>query len=155
MIGLILGGLIILDMATVDNLTMTATIEDYLESILVISEKKGFAPVTEIANFLKVSKASVTEMLSKLKKHKLVLYEKYGTITLTEQGKKIAEKVKDRHEIWKTFLTLIGVKSEIANIDCCLLEHNLSKETISNLKKFTLFLKDKKQSDILKRYEEF
>lgn len=144
-----------MNITTVNKLTMTATIEDYLESILVISEKKGFAQVTEIANFLKVSKASVTEMVSKLKKHKLVHYEKYGTITLTEQGKEIAEKVKDRHEIWKTFLLLIGVNTEIANIDCCLLEHNLSKETVSNLKKFIVFLKDEKQSDVLERYEKF
>ncbi|MHA1557426.1 MAG: metal-dependent transcriptional regulator [Candidatus Heimdallarchaeota archaeon] len=140
---------------TVDKLTITATIEDYLESILFISEEKGFAQVTEIADFLKVSKASVTEMVSKLKKHKLVQYEKYGTITLTEEGNEIAEKVKKRHEIWKTFLTLIGVKSEIANIDCCLLEHNLSKETITNLERFIVFLKDEKQRDVLERYKNF
>ncbi len=140
---------------TVNKLIITATIEDYLESILVISEKKGFAQVTEIAHFLKVSKASVTEMVSKLKKHKLVHYEKYGTITLTEQGEEIAIKVKDRHEIWKTFLIIIGVNSEIANIDCCILEHNLSKETVSSLRNFIDFLKDEKQSDILERYEKF
>ena len=140
---------------TVDKLNITATIEDYLESILFISEDKGFAQVTEIANFLKVSKASVTEMVSKLKKHKLVQYEKYGTITLTEEGNEIAEKVKNRHEIWKTFLTLIGVESEIANIDCCLLEHNLSKETVENLERFIVFLKDEKQRDVLERYKKF
>ncbi len=140
---------------TVDKLTITSTIEDYLESILFISEEKGFAQVTEIANFLKVSKASVTEMVSKLKKHKLVQYEKYGTITLTDEGNKIAEIVKSRHEIWKTFLTLIGVDSEIANIDCCLLEHNLSKETVSNLEKFIVFLKDEKQKDVLERYKKY
>ena len=94
-------------------------------------------------------------MVSKLKKHKLVQYEKYGTITLTDEGNKIAEKVKSRHEIWKTFLTLIGVDSEIANIDCCLLEHNLSKETVSNLEKFIVFLKDEKQKDVLERYKKY
>ena len=145
----------VLNETTMGKLTLTATIEDYLESILFIGEEKGFAQVTEIANFLKVSKASVTEMVSKLKKHKLVHYEKYGTITLTVQGKKIAEKVKDRHETWKTLLLLIGVDSEIANIDCCILEHNLSKETVKCLNKFVLFLEDEKQSDVLERYEKY
>ena len=141
---------------TSDNkLNITSTIEDYLESILFISESKGYAQVTEIAKFLKISKASVTEMVSKLRDHDLVNYERYGTITLTPQGLVIAKKVKDRHEIWKEFLELIGVDSKIADIDCCLMEHNLSKETIAHLKKFVQFINEPNQKDILERFEEF
>ena len=138
-----------------NKLTLTSTIEDYLESILFISEKKGYAQVTEIARFLKISKASVTEMISKLKSHNLVNYEKYGTITLTSVGMIIARRVKDRNEIWKTFLELIGVNPEVADVDCCLMEHNLSKETITKLKEFINFIKSEDQKDILERYNDF
>ena len=92
-----------------DELAITATIEDYLERILLLSENDGHAHVTELANLLGISKASVTEMITKLKTNGFVNFEKYGTITLTEKGRKIAVKVKERHDILKSFLVLIGV----------------------------------------------
>lgn len=140
---------------TKSNFTLTATIEDYLESIFVFSEKKGYAHVTEIAKNLGISKASVTEMIIKLKSYKLVNYERYSTITLTPDGLKIAKEIKERHEILKQFLKLIGVNEEIANRDCCLMEHNLSKETVEKIKLFLQFLQEENQKDILKRFNEF
>ncbi len=134
---------------------VTSTIEDYLESVLFLCEEKGFAKVTEIANDLNISKASVTEMLSKLKNQGFVNFEKYGTITLTKKGKTIALKIKDRHVLLESFLSLIGVKQEIASKDCCVMEHDLSKETINRLKDFYSFLEKPEQKDILERYSEF
>ena len=71
---------------------ITSTIEDYLETILVLSEKKDYAKVTEIAEFHNISKASVTEMIAKLKKMGFVNSEKYGTISLTPKGKQMLSK---------------------------------------------------------------
>lgn len=142
-------------MKTDSVLTITSTIEDYLESILVLSENKGFAQVTEIAKSLGVSKASVTEMIIKLKSNNLVYYEKYSTITLTEEGSKIALDVKERHEMINQFLKLIGVNEEDANYDCCIMEHDLSKDTVEKIKLFTKFLQENNQEDILKRFNEF
>ena len=140
---------------TKSNFTLTATIEDYLESILISSEKKGYAQVTEIAKALGVSKASVTEMVIKLKSYNLVNYEKYSTITLTSEGEKIAKEIKERHEILRQFLKLIGVNEEDANRDCCLVEHNLSKETVEKIKSFTKFLQENNQKDILERFSKY
>ncbi len=138
-----------------DEMAITATVEDYLERILLLSEDDGHAHVTEIANLLGISKASVTEMIAKLKSNGYVDYEKYGTITLTEKGRKLAVKVKERHDILKSFLILIGVNEENASNDCCVMEHNLSIETIDKLKVFIEFLQEKKQEDIFERLSEY
>jgi len=138
-----------------DEMVITATIEDYLERILLLSEEEGHARVTEMAKLLGISKASVTEMIAKLKSNGFVDFEKYGTITLTEKGRKIAIKVKERHDILKSFLVLIGVNEENSNKDCCVMEHNLSKETTDKLKVFIEFLQEKKQEDIFERLSEY
>ena len=135
--------------------TVSSTIEDYLERILLLSQKDGHAHVTEIADLLGINKASVTEMVSKLKANGFVEYEKYGPITLTEKGRKIAIKVKERHDVLRAFLILIGVNEENASKDCCVMEHNLSKETVDKLKLFIKFLKDKNQKDIFVRLSEY
>jgi len=139
----------------VESSVITSTIEDYLESILFISEEKGVAQVTEIAKRLSISKASVTEMISKLKKLGFVHYEKYGTITLTKAGLEIATHIKTRHELLESFLTLIGVGHENASKDCCVMEHNLSKETVEKLNDFYEFLADNNQADILERFVKY
>ena len=138
-----------------DEMAITATIEDYLERILILSEEDGHARVTEIAKLLGISKASVTEMIAKLKLNGFVDFEKYGTITLTEKGRKVAIEVKERHDILKSFLVLIGVNEENASNDCCVMEHNLSKETTDKLKVFIEFLQEKKQEDIFERLSEY
>ncbi len=138
-----------------EDLVITSTIEDYLEGILILSEKDGHARVTEIASLLGISKASVTEMISKLKSNELVDYEKYGTITLTEKGRKIARKVKGRHDMLKSFLLLIGVNEENASNDCCVMEHNLSRETIDQLKTFIDLLEEENQIDIFERFKKY
>ncbi len=136
-------------------ITITATIEDYLEQILFLSELHGAAKVTDIAEELGVRKASVTEMVTKLRDSDLVNYEKYGTITLTTKGKKIAEKIRQRHEIIKSFLLLLGVDEETANNDCCVMEHNLTKETVAKLNSFINFLEEEEQKDILERFKKY
>lgn len=137
------------------EMVITSTIEDYLERILLLSEEGGHARVTEIANLLGIRKASVTEMISKLKANGYVDFEKYGTITLTEKGRKIAVEVKERHDILKSFLVLIGVNENDASNDCCVMEHNLSKETIEKMKVFIEFLQEKNQKDVFERLNEY
>ena len=137
------------------EMVITATIEDYLERILLLSEVGGHARVTEIAKLLGIRKASVTEMISKLKANGYVDFEKYGTITLTEKGRKIAIEVKERHDILKSFLILIGVNEDDASNDCCVMEHNLSEETIEKLKVFIEFLQEKNQKDVFDRLKEY
>ncbi|MEA2070740.1 MAG: iron dependent repressor, metal binding and dimerization domain protein [Asgard group archaeon] len=60
-----------------------------------------------------------------------------------------------RHDIIKSFLMLIGVQEENAEKDCCLMEHDLTADTVDKLQKFLLFLKQDNQQDVIERFEKF
>ncbi|HJJ36625.1 MAG TPA: metal-dependent transcriptional regulator [Methanocorpusculum sp.] len=127
-------------MDSAGNLTnhksLTTKEEDYLESILNTSLEKGYARAHDIADDLKVVPSSVSEMFAKLGAKGLVTYRKYEGVTLTESGRKIAEKVKFRHTILVDFLTILGVPKQIADQDACFMEHELNTVTIEKIKEF-------------------
>ncbi len=108
--------------------------EDYLESILILQNKNDEVRVKDLADCLKVSAPSVNEALCNLKDKGFVNHERYGTITLSEQGKIIASKVYKRHQIISNFLSkVLGVDAKIAEQDACKIEHYLSKETVNKI----------------------
>jgi len=110
--------------------------EDYLEAILHIVRKKGYARVGDIAKHLNCSAATVTEMFGRLSERGLVNYEKYGGVTLTPEGEKVGTEVDDRHKLIKTFLQMLGVPEDIADEDACEVEHSLHPETLDRLRGF-------------------
>lgn len=114
--------------------------EDYLEAIFVLSREKGYARVTEIAKALNVRAPSVTQMLKKLRARGLVMYERYGVVRLTEEGRAIARAVLARHESLRGLLLALGVSEETAEEDACAMEHILHEESVSALKKVADFL---------------
>jgi DtxR family Mn-dependent transcriptional regulator len=114
---------------------LTERAEDYLEAIYSIKHRKGYARVKDIAQAIKVSYPSVTEMLGKLKELRLVQYEKYGGILLTPEGEEIARVIKDRHDTLVRLLVLAGVPEATANKDACIMEHHLSPVSLEQLKK--------------------
>lgn len=116
--------------------TLTTKEEDYLESILNTSMEKGYARAHDIADDLKVVPSSVSEMFAKLGGKGLVTYRKYEGVTLTEAGRRIAEKVRFRHTILVDFLTILGVPKDIADQDACFMEHELNTVTIEKIKEF-------------------
>lgn len=117
---------------------MTQSQEDYLETVSLLSEKTGEARVTKIANELGLSKPSVSFALKMLEEKNLIRHERYGSVILTEKGRELAEGVRQKHELLKTFLeTVLGVNSVIAEKDACNMEHALSEETFIKLKDFT------------------
>ncbi len=124
------------------NSKMSRRSEDYLEAIYNLSRKRGFTRVKEIASYLGVKPASVSEMLSKLSRKGLVRYEKRLFVSLTDEGKRVAECVRERREILVKFLVTLGVPDKIAEEDACVMEHVLHKETITQLKKFVKFVED-------------
>lgn len=109
--------------------------EDYLEAIYVLHLQKGYARVKDLTLKLGVSSPSITEMLTKLKEHRLVHYEKYGGITLTREGEEIARVIKDRHDTLVKLLVIAGVPAETANKDACIMEHRLSPVSLQQIKK--------------------
>ena len=110
--------------------------EDYLEAILHIVRRKGYARVGDIAKHLGCSAATVTEMFSRLDDRGLVNYEKYGGVTLTKEGERIGLEVDGRHKLIKSFLELLGVPADIADEDACEIEHSIHPETLEKLKSF-------------------
>ncbi len=115
-------------------------VEDYLEAIYNIVQRKGYARTKDISLELEIRPPSVTEMLKKLSDKNLVKYERYSGVTLTKGGEKIAKSVKTRHDTIRTLLKIILVSEKTANRDACKMEHELSPETIEQLTKFVRFV---------------
>ncbi len=116
----------------------TASLEDYLEAIYIISlQSGGSVRVTDLASRLKIRKASVSEALTRLSKRGLIKHKRYGMITLTAKGKDVAEKIYRRHMIFCRFLEeVLGVDRETAERDACLIEHAVSRQTLEKIEKF-------------------
>lgn len=119
---------------------LTSRAEDYLRVIYQIVKRKGYARVKDVAAELGVSPSSVTEMVRKLGSMGLVVYEKYGGITLTPRGEELARVIYERHEVFERFLRLIGVPEEVAARDSHILEHKLHPETVARIARLAEFL---------------
>lgn len=110
--------------------------ENYLEAILMISERKPDVRSIDIAAELEFTKPSVSVAMKKLRENGYILMDDDGYITLTESGMAIAEKVYERHKFLSVFLKQIGVDPQVASKDACRIEHVISAETFEKLKDF-------------------
>ena len=119
---------------------ITRRIEDYLEAIYNLSQRKDYVRVKDIAKELEVRPASVTEMVQRLGELGFVNYEKHGPISLTSKGLEIGMSVKDRHDNLKRLLLILGVPEDVAEKDACIMEHYLHPKTIEHIKKFVKFV---------------
>lgn len=117
--------------------------EMYLESILVLSKKKPNVRAIDISEYMGFSKPSVSRALGLLKSGGFVTSNEQGYLTLTQEGKAIAEKIYERHTELTNFLTLIGVDKETASRDACKMEHVISDESFLAIKKQAELLKSK------------
>jgi DtxR family Mn-dependent transcriptional regulator len=119
---------------------LSESLEDYLETIYNLTQEKGEARVSEIAERRDVSMASVCQALQRLNKEELITYGAREMPTLTPKGNRLAQKIASRHRFVRKFLReILGVQGEAAERDACLLEHHLSRETLSHLVAFTQF----------------
>ena len=103
--------------------------EDYLEAMLMMKEKHGYIRSIDIAEYLGVTKPSVTYTTKRLKENGYITMDKDGLITLTDSGMEIASKVLDRHKTLTDFLVSIGIDMETAEADACKMEHDISQNT--------------------------
>ena len=108
--------------------------EMYLESILVLSKKSPNVRAIDLSEYMGFSKPSVSRALSVLKNGGFVTVSEQGYLTLTEDGKTIAEKIYERHTVLTNYLTLIGVSKETASQDACKMEHVVSDESFNAIK---------------------
>lgn len=126
----------------------TERTEDYLKAIEKIIEKKGYAQVKDVSRELDLSSPSVTGMFKKLTKMGYINYEKYGGVTLTPEGERIAKKTIKKHSTIRDFLITIGLDEEIANHDACRIEHILTPQTFDRLTKFVEYMNFNKELPI-------
>lgn len=105
--------------------------EDYLESILVLQERRGMVRSIDIVNELGYSKPSVSVAMKKLRESGYITMAADGAITLNESGLEIARRVYSRHRAITKLFTLLGVSRAQAAEDACKVEHDLSDETFA------------------------
>src|ERR1700747_2866490 len=108
----------------------SSAVEDYLEQILDLINTKGYARVADIAQGLKISQASVTNMVQRLDAEGLLKYEKYRGLILTAAGKSLASKIAHRHRLLTDFLRLLGLDDRVIHHDVEGMEHHISPSTL-------------------------
>lgn len=111
------------------------SLEDYLETILMLQKSRGQVRSIDIANEMNFTKPSVSIAMKNLREKDYIKMASDGYITLTENGKMRAESVLERHTILADLLIHIGVSEETAKQDACKLEHDLSEESFKAIKR--------------------
>ena len=111
--------------------------ENYLETILILKNKKGSVRSIDVANELDYTKASISRAMSILKKAGLITMEDSGCIHLTETGRQRANQIYERHRLITEYLTnALQIDSETAAVDACRIEHVLSQESFDKIKEW-------------------
>ena len=108
----------------------------YLETIYVLSKEKSAVHSIDISEHMGYSKPSVSRAIGILKNGGYVEMAEDGSLTLTEAGISVAEKIYERHTILTEFLVRLGVDRETAAEDACKMEHDISDVSLQALKKF-------------------
>ena len=110
--------------------------EDYLECILMLHKRNGYAKSVDVSKELSVTKPSVSNAMKKLCEQGMIYFSDKGYIFFTDAGKMIAEKVYKKHVLLKKALMSIGVEERIAADEACMIEHVISDETYECLDRF-------------------
>lgn len=132
---------------------ISPTLQDYLETILHLVKRGGAARTGDIADSMLVHKSTVTAALRNLLAKDLVNYAPYGLITLTPQGRQVAEEISRRHEGIYAFLTeILQVRGDLADTNACRLEHAIDREVFRRLTQFAEFIR--KRPDIRREWAE-
>jgi Mn-dependent DtxR family transcriptional regulator len=109
--------------------------ENYLETILILSNKLPVVRSVDIANELGFKKSSVSIAMKNLREKEMITVTDAGFIYLTDAGKAVADMIYERHQLLSLWLERLGVPQEIAAEDACRIEHVISKESFEAIKK--------------------
>lgn len=110
--------------------------ENYLETILVLSQKLPVVRSVDISNELGFKKSSVSVAMKNLKEKKYITVTDAGFIYLTDEGKNIASMIYERHEFISKWLVSLGVDEQVATEDACRIEHVISAESFAAIKEY-------------------
>ncbi len=109
--------------------------EDYLETILVLSQKKPMIRSIDVVNELGFSKPSVSIAMKNLRENGYISMDREGYITLKPAGREIAEMIYERHIFLSDMLVSLGVDRKTALEDACRIEHVISAESFEAMKR--------------------
>lgn len=111
-------------------------VEDYVELIDDLIASAGDARQVEIAARLGVAQPTVAKMLKRLDEEGLVSRRPYRGVILTEAGRALAGRARERHQVVENFLCALGVSPETARRDAEGIEHHVSDETLDAFRAF-------------------
>ena len=116
---------------------ISKSLEEYLKTMYVLNKQNGNIRVTDIANKMNCTKPSVNKALNNLKEEKLINYETYGAIELTEEGEDLAKKILEAYDIVYVFLKeVLNLEDEQAKTEAEKIKSTIEDETINKLAKY-------------------
>ena len=110
--------------------------EDYLETILMLTQRMGKVRSIDVVNELGFTKASVSIAMKKLRENGYIAVDGEGNLTLLEPGREIAERIYSRHRLLTHFFMQLGVDEKTATDDACRIEHVISDESFQAIKQY-------------------
>ena len=119
----------------VNYMHVNESAENYLETILMLSQKLPVVRSVDVATELNFKKSSVSVAMKKLRENHHIVVSPEGYISLTESGKEIADRIYERHTLLSSWLERLGVDPKTAAEDACRIEHVISSESFEAIKK--------------------
>ena len=116
-------------------MAVSEAVENYLETIYILSKEKSEIHAIDICAYLSYSRPTVSIVLRQMREQGLVIVNEDNHIYLTDEGRRIAEHMYERHEMLTRLFMSYGVSKETAMRDACKIEHDLSDETFVALKR--------------------
>jgi DtxR family transcriptional regulator, Mn-dependent transcriptional regulator len=122
---------------------LSPNLEDYLETIFVLESATSSARAKDIADRMKVQRASVTGALHALSEKGLINYQPYSSVTLTPEGFRLATRIMHRHKVLKQFFEkFLQLPPDVAENNACRIEHQIDDTVLERLTKFTQFFEE-------------
>ena len=116
-------------------MAVSVAIENYLETIYILSQQQNEVHAIDICTYLSYSRPTVSIVLRQMRENGLVTVNEDNHIHLTDEGLAIASRIYERHTVLSDMLMSLGVKQETALRDACKIEHDLSDETFEAIKR--------------------
>ena len=115
-------------------MSMHESAEMYLETIYTLSLNSTCVRSIDVAEAMNYSRPSVSRAVGLLKKDGYLLMDEEGFLTLTEEGRALAERIYERHTVLTAALEALGVDKETAAEDACKIEHDISDKSLAAIK---------------------
>ena len=116
---------------------ISKSLEEYIKTMYILKKQNGNVRVTDVAEKMGCSKASVNKALNNLKDNNLVNYETYGTIEITDAGEDLAQKILESYDIVFVFLKdVLGMEADLSQKEAENMKSSMSDETINKLAKY-------------------